>query len=123
MVKNLPAIQETLGQEDPLEGNDNALQYSCLENPWTEEPGSLHSPWGRKESDTTESDTHAYIHIPVRVYWYYGNASGIQASALNLCSQVQALSLTEMQSLCPSGALKIVTQYSGNTTCQKDGAQ
>ena len=22
--------------------------------PWTEEPGRLHSPWGRKESDTTE---------------------------------------------------------------------
>ena len=22
--------------------------------PWTEVPGGLHSPWGRKESDTTE---------------------------------------------------------------------
>ena len=22
--------------------------------PWTEEPGGLHSPWGRKESDTTK---------------------------------------------------------------------
>ena len=45
MVKNLPARQETwvlsLGWEDPLEkgiaspgeGNDNPLQYSCLENP------------------------------------------------------------------------------------------
>ena len=22
--------------------------------PWTEEPGRLYSPWGRKESDTTE---------------------------------------------------------------------
>ena len=22
--------------------------------PWTEEPGGLHSPWGCKESDTTE---------------------------------------------------------------------
>ena len=21
------------------EGNDNPLQYSCLQNPWTEEPG------------------------------------------------------------------------------------
>ena len=35
------------------EGNGNPLQYSCLENPmdrgawWT-------SPWGPKESDTTE---------------------------------------------------------------------
>ena len=37
MVKNLPAIQETwvrsLGQEDPLEEDDNPLHYSCLENP------------------------------------------------------------------------------------------
>ena len=23
------------------EGNDTPLQYSCLENPWTEEPGRL----------------------------------------------------------------------------------
>ena len=38
MVKNLPAMLETrvpsLGQEDsPGEGNDNPLQYSCVENP------------------------------------------------------------------------------------------
>ena len=26
-----------------LEGNGNPLQYSCLENPWTEEPGRLQS--------------------------------------------------------------------------------
>ena len=25
----------------PGEGNSNPLQYSCLENPWTEEPGEL----------------------------------------------------------------------------------
>ena len=25
------------------EGNGNPLQYSCLENPWTEEPGGLQS--------------------------------------------------------------------------------
>ena len=31
----------------PGEGNDNPLQYSCLENPWTEEP-SGHSPGGCK---------------------------------------------------------------------------
>ena len=35
-VKNLPAMQETwvqsLGQEDPGEGNGNPLQYSCLDN-------------------------------------------------------------------------------------------
>ena len=41
----------------PGEGNANPLQYSCLENSmdW-EAPQSLvgYSPWGRKESDTTE---------------------------------------------------------------------
>ena len=25
----------------PERGNDNPLQYSCLENSWTEEPGEL----------------------------------------------------------------------------------
>ena len=30
----------------PGEGNDNSLQYSCLENLWTEEPGGLQSPRG-----------------------------------------------------------------------------
>ena len=36
----------------PGEGNGYLLQYSCLRIPWTEEPGR--SPWGWKESDTTE---------------------------------------------------------------------
>ena len=39
----------------PGEGNGNPLQYSCLE--WkSHEQGRLvgYSPWGRKESDTTE---------------------------------------------------------------------
>ena len=27
----------------PGEGNGNPLQYSCLENPWIEEPGGLQS--------------------------------------------------------------------------------
>ena len=53
LVKNLPTMQETwvwsLGQE---EGNGNPLQYSCLQNPWTEKPGGLQSR-GSQESDTT----------------------------------------------------------------------
>ena len=57
--KNLPPMQETwvrsLGQEYPLE-KEMATRSSILawRIPWTEEPGGLHSPWGRKESDTTE---------------------------------------------------------------------
>ena len=33
--------------------NGNPLQYSCLENSMTNEPGG-YSPWGHKESDTIE---------------------------------------------------------------------
>ena len=35
----------------PGEGDGNPLQYSCLENPMN---GGAYSPWGPKESDTTE---------------------------------------------------------------------
>ena len=48
MVKCLPAMQETQVQSLGLgrisrEGNGNPLQYSCLENSWTEELGGLQS--------------------------------------------------------------------------------
>ena len=36
----------------PGEGNGNPLQYSCLENPM--DGGAWYSPWGQKESGTTE---------------------------------------------------------------------
>ena len=57
-VKRLSTIRETwvrsLGQEDPLE-KEMAIHSSTItwKIPWTE---SLvgYSPWGRKESDTTE---------------------------------------------------------------------
>ena len=35
----------------PGEGNGHPLQYSCLGNPWTEEPGGLQSMELQKESD------------------------------------------------------------------------
>ena len=40
----------------PGGGNDNPLQYSCLENPWTENL-VRYSPWGHKEY-TTEATEH-----------------------------------------------------------------
>ena len=57
-VKYLPPMQETgvqsLGREDPLEKematHSNSLAWR---SPWTEEPGG-YSPWGCKQSDTTE---------------------------------------------------------------------
>ena len=63
MVKQLPTLWETqvqsLGQEDPLE-KEMATQSSTLawKSAWTEDPTALcrvgYSPWGLKESDTTE---------------------------------------------------------------------
>ena len=39
----------------PGEGNGNPLQYSCLENPMDRGAWQATcSPWGHKESDTTE---------------------------------------------------------------------
>ena len=64
MVKNLPAMQETqdqsLGQEDPLEKGWQPTPVVL--------PGGSHgqrnlvgySPWGLKESDTTEQLTHTH---------------------------------------------------------------
>ena len=48
MVKNLPASAGDMSSipgsgRSPEEGNGNPLQYSCLRNPWTEEPGGLQS--------------------------------------------------------------------------------
>ena len=45
----------SLGWEDARE-KEMATHSSILswKIPWREEPGGLHSSWGRKESDTTE---------------------------------------------------------------------
>ena len=42
----------------PEEENGNPLQYSCLENPHGQRSLAGYSPWGRKESDTTEATKH-----------------------------------------------------------------
>ena len=56
MVKNPPAGQEiwapSLGREDTGGGNDNPLQYSCLENPmdrgvWWDIVHGLAKSWTR----------------------------------------------------------------------------
>ena len=58
MVKNLPAMQEAqvwpLSWEDPLDkGMTTHSSILAWRIPRTEEPGG-YSPWGHKESDTTE---------------------------------------------------------------------
>ena len=61
MVKKLPANTgyvrvkgSTPGlARSPGGGHVNPFQCSCLEDPWTEEPGGL-QPWCYKELDTAE---------------------------------------------------------------------
>ena len=63
----------SLGREDPLE-KEMATHSSLLawRIPWTEEPGGLHSPRGRKESDTTEQlHFHFQLRVKVKVSWTY----------------------------------------------------
>ena len=60
-VKNLPAMWETqvlsLGRGDPLEkGMATHSSILAWRISWTEEPGG-YSPWGLKESDTTQGLT------------------------------------------------------------------
>ena len=62
VVKNSPAIRDIRGTGlipglgRSLGGrHGNPLQYSCLENPHGQRSLVGYSPWGRKESDTTEA--------------------------------------------------------------------
>ena len=41
-------------ERSPGGGQGNPFQYSCLENPHGQRSLSGYSPWGHKESDTTE---------------------------------------------------------------------
>ena len=62
MVKNPPASVGDIRDmgsipgsgRSPGGGNDNPLQYSCLENPMDREALQAYSPCGCKESDMTE---------------------------------------------------------------------
>ena len=59
MVKNPCAMWETwvqyLGWEEPLEkGTATHASILAWKIPWTDKAGWVHSPWGCKESDTTE---------------------------------------------------------------------
>ena len=47
------------------EDNGNPLQYSCLEIPWTKEPGG-YSPWGRKGIFQTQG---LDLHLLCLLHW------------------------------------------------------
>ena len=49
----LPWVR-SLSREDLEKGMATHSSILANRTPWTEEPGGLYSPWGRKEWDTTE---------------------------------------------------------------------
>ena len=64
MVKNTPANTGDLGDAGSVPGSEKSLgvrngkplQYSCLENSMGKRSLVGYSPWGHKESDTTEPE-------------------------------------------------------------------
>ena len=56
----------------PGGGHGNPLQYSCLENPHGQRRLAGYSPWGHKESDTTEQLSTAqhskYMYVSIPTY-------------------------------------------------------
>ena len=58
-----PGTLQFMGlQRSPGGGHGNPLQYACLENPHGQRRLAGYSPWGHKESDTTEPlSTHTHI--------------------------------------------------------------
>ena len=62
VVKNLPANAGDTGLtpgwgRSPGGGYGNSFQYSCLEKPHGQRSLASCSPWGQKESDTTQHST------------------------------------------------------------------
>ena len=78
LIKNLPAGDPSSAPgwgRSAGEGNGNPLQYSCWKIRWTEELVD-YSPWGFKESDTTEQLNHQelfYVLSPRAVFTFYKN--------------------------------------------------
>ena len=64
---SIPGLGRSYG-----EGHGNPLQYSCLENPHGQRSLAVgYSPWGHKESDTTERLSKIYIFTCIYTKYIY----------------------------------------------------
>ena len=113
VVKNLPANQAgdtssiPRSGRFPGEGDGNPLQYSCLENRWTEEPGGLRSmgsqSWTRLSDRAAEA---AACYTLVHSSCYHGT---LQPGQLinNRNFLLTALEAGSLRSMCPSGQVSV----------------
>ena len=77
VVKNLPINAGDVGDKvsipgsgrSPGGGNDNPLQYSCLQNPIDRGTWQGYSPRGRKEPDTTEQLTEFLVSCMYNIHY------------------------------------------------------
>ena len=92
---------QSLGQEDPLKGHGNPLQYSCLLNPHGQKSLADYSPWGHKELDTTEqlSLTHSLNHSLTHVCSLCFGNSLQTVMHLCICNKWKGINVLRTQSL------------------------
>ena len=85
------------GQEDPGEGNDNLLQYSCLGNPMDKRNLAGYRAWGRKRvrwnwaTEQQKQHTHRWTRGAYQWLlqsWFLQEASGLQLALVPLPSPV-----------------------------------
>ena len=90
MVKNPPANAGEAGSipglgRSPGEGNQNPLQYSCLENPM-ERRLAGYSPWGRRVQQ--DRSTKHFECTRTDTYLLYSVVSGVSLSGKQSCHGV-----------------------------------
>ena len=118
--RNLPTMKETwiryLGQEHPLE-KGMAMHCSTLawRISWTESLAA-YSPWGHKESDTTEQLTHTHTHthfVTVIIFpsWGMGILGSIKASRSPLNHQSSLVTFETFPHPRMQGSFKLETQW------------
>ena len=66
------------------EGNSNPLQYSCLENPWTEEPGRLQSV-GLQSRTQLSNFTTTTKRVQMYLIWWGRDYLKLSADSKHLC--------------------------------------
>ena len=106
MVKNLPAMQETLGQEDPLE-KETATHSSILawRIPRTEEPGG-YSPWDRRAGRDAATNTFTFTAAPLQ--------EKVSIAVVSPCAQSFGETGTEMELKQTSSAKAVINLFVQN---------